>query len=225
MNEIIAIPGFAEPVASFSHLLGAGLLLLLGFLLAFRPGVRGDRRAALLIFSLSSTFLLAMSGVYHLLGEGGGRQVLMRLDHAAIFALIAGTFTAVHLVYFRGIARWGIIILVWLVCATGITLKTVFFNNIPEWLSLALYLGPAWLGLFSGIFLWRRYGSGFVRSLVLGGMAYSVGAILEFLDWGHLIPGVIGPHEIFHLSVLAGILLHGCFLLQPRAPASSPVAA
>jgi channel protein (hemolysin III family) len=151
--------------------------------------------------------------VYHLLSHGGvGRDVMLRLDHAAIFVLIAGTFTPVHGILFRGHWRVEPILLIWAVTAAAVTLKTVFFNVVEEYVGLALYLGLGWVGLVSGIALWIRYGWAFVRPLTWGGVAYSIGAILDYLHWPAIIPGVLQWHELFHIAVLFGIGFHWRFV-------------
>ena len=171
------------------------------------------RFIALFVFAFSCVFLLSMSGVYHLLSKDGvGHLVLQRLDHAAIFVLIAGTFTAVHSVLFSGMWRWAMLVFVWAASATGITLKTVFFNNTPELLGLTLYLVFGWLGLISAVALWRRYGFSFIKPLLYGGLAYSVGAALQFFRQPVLVPGIVGAHELFHVAVLFGISFHWWFI-------------
>jgi channel protein (hemolysin III family) len=208
-----SIPGFAEPVSSISHLLSAGIFAALGVLLLRRGQGSITRLTVLAVFVFSCVFLLSMSGVYHLLTPGGaGHRVLQRLDHAGIFVLIAGSFTPVHGILFTGWGRWGVLLLIWALAATGITLKVIFFDSIPEWLGLTLYLSLGWFGLASGITLWRRYGGALVRPLVFSGLSYTVGGLLEFLRMPILIPGVIGPHELLHISVLAGIGFHFRFL-------------
>ena len=93
----------------------------------------------MVVFAFSCVLLLSISGVYHLLSPGGsGRYVLHRLDHAAIFILIAGSFTPVHAILFRGPWRWGMLAGVWTMAITGLTLKTVYFTSIPEWFGLLL---------------------------------------------------------------------------------------
>ena len=103
------IPGFSEPFSSLSHLLAAGMFAALGLYLLYRNGGNRGRILGLSVFVFSCVFLLSMSGVFHLLQPGGaGRDVLQRLDHAAIFVLIAGTFTPLHMMLFQGWRRWGI---------------------------------------------------------------------------------------------------------------------
>ena len=71
-----------------------------------------------------------------------------------------------------------------------------------------------WLGLLSGILLSRRLGFAFVKPLVYSGLAYSLGGITEYFSWPILIPGVIGPHEIFHVAVIVGIGIYWYFIGQ-----------
>src|SRR5262249_40158017 len=152
------LPGFYDPVSSMSHLLGAVAFALLTPALLRRG--RGDpaRVAFLGVYAFSCVFLLSMSGVYHMLPVGtGGRSVMERLDHGAIFVLIAGTFTPAHGILFCGAWRWGPLLLIWSAAISGITLKTVFFAGLPEALGLSFYLSLGWVGAFSAAVLWRCY--------------------------------------------------------------------
>lgn len=213
MPATFAIPGFSEPFSSLSHLLAAGVYFLAGIFLVRRGRGATGRVFVLAVFVFACVFLLSMSGVYHLLEpNGAGHAVLQRLDHAGIFVLIAGSFTPVHWLLFSGWARWGVLPLIWSLAITGITLKVIFFEDIPEWLGLSLFMGLGWIGLASGIALWRRYGGGLVKPLVYSGLAYTTGGLLEFLRTPVLIPGVLGPHELLHLGVIAGIGFHFRFL-------------
>lgn len=207
------IPGFSDPFSSISHLVGAFIFLLLGIKLLYRARGHGGRIAAVSVFVFSVVFLLSMSGVFHLLEhESLGRAVLQRLDHAGIFGLIAGTFTPVHCVLFTGFWRWGVLVLIWTLAITGITLKSIFFNELAEWLGLVFYLGLGWLGILSAYLTHRLYGARLIKPLVYGALAYTLGASLEFFRLPIVITGVIGPHELFHIAVLAGIAWHWQFV-------------
>jgi channel protein (hemolysin III family) len=211
--DIYSIPGFSDPVSSLTHLGGAVVFALLSIGLLRRGWGSTKRVAALAVFAFSCVLLLATSGVYHLLTPGyTGRIVMQRLDHAAIFGLIAGTFTPVYALLFHGRERWATLVFVWVVAVLGVILKMVFFADVSEGLGVTLYLGFGWVGLYSGTLLARRYGLHFIRPLVWGAVAYTVGAILEYLRWPKLLPGVFGPHELFHLFVLAGIGCHWRFV-------------
>jgi channel protein (hemolysin III family) len=212
---IYSIPGFADPVSSLSHLIGAGVFAVLAPFLIRRAYGHPAHVAVLSVFAFGSVFLLSMSGVYHLLPyDWTGRIVMQRLDHAAIFVLIAASFTPPHGILFRGFQAWVPVVFIWLLAATGITLKTIYFTSLPEWIGVMIYLGFGWIGIFSGVALWRRFGFRFILPLLAGALAYTVGAILHMAHWPVVVPGVIGSHELFHLAVLVGVGCHWYFMTQ-----------
>lgn len=213
--DIISIPGFTEPVSCWTHLIAAALAFVgLVFLLKRGRG-NGPRVTALVVFSFSLVFLFSMSGVYHLLEIGGSpREVLQRLDHAGIWVLIAGTFTPIHTILFRGAWRWAILMLVWSIAITGLVLEVVFFTDFPEWLALSCFLGLGWIGGLTGGRFFHLFRDSSIRLLVGGGIFYSLGAVMDFADWPVIWPGVIGAHEVFHLFVMAGSFCHWQFVYR-----------
>jgi hemolysin III len=209
------LPGFYEPFSAISHLFGAVLFSFLGVFLLRRG--RGDRTRLIVlgVFSASCVVLLALSGVYHMVVRGRtAHAVIGRLDHGAIFVLIAGSITPVHGILFRGFWRWAPLILIWSAAIAGIALKTIFFDSLPEWQGLTLYLAFGWLGAISVGLLWRRYGFASVRLLLLGGVIYSVGSVMDLNRWPALAPGIVGAHELFHLMILMAIGCHWFFTWQ-----------
>lgn len=211
----IEILGFSDPFSSMTHILAAGIFLIIGIVSLVRQQRPVGHTVSLVVFVVAVTFLLSMSGVYHLLTpETTGRMVLQRLDHAAIFFLIAASFTPIHVMLFRGFSRWGILLLIWGIAITGITIKVVFFDDLAESTGLMFYLGQGWLGLVSGYLLYRRFGFRYLKLLLLGAVAYTVGAIIDFLGAPVLVARVLGPHELFHVMVLLGILLHWNFIFH-----------
>src|SRR4029077_13391640 len=123
VHHMLAIPGFSDPVSSLTHLAAAGVFSILSIPL-IRTG-RGDARRvmSLAAFAFSCVLLLSLSGVYHLLTpETAARSVLLRLDHAAIFVLIAGSFTPVHAVLLRERWQWHLLALIWGAAIIGLTL-------------------------------------------------------------------------------------------------------
>src|SRR3954454_18390113 len=139
---LLPIPGFSDPFSSLTHLGGALVFAWLSVSLVQRGRGNPGRVVSLIVFAFSCVLLLSLSGVYHLLSPGSaGRDVLQRLDHAAIFVLIAGSFTPAHTILFRGPWRWGVLAGVWALAITGLVLKTVYFTSMPEWFGLTLYLG------------------------------------------------------------------------------------
>ncbi|MEZ4742108.1 MAG: hemolysin III family protein [Bdellovibrionota bacterium] len=174
------------------------------------------------VYTFSLVFLFSMSGVYHLLEPGGvARMTLQRLDHAGIYVLIAGTFTAVHFTFFNRKKRWIISTFVWILSITGLVLTVIFMKNMPQLLLSAFYLGLGWIGIFTGYFLYSNYGFNTFRPLLLGGCVYSIGAIIMYLDWPVLWPGVIQAHEIFHVAVIIAAYTHWKLVYQWSANPSS----
>lgn len=225
-SSLIAIPGFADPVSSLSHLVGAAVFAALTVPLMRKAkrtpgGATTGRIVSLAVFSFSAVLLLSMSAVFHLLAFGSpARQIFQRLDHAAIFVLIAGTFTPIHAIMFRGPWRWGMLTFIWTVAMFGITLKSIFFRETPEVLGIALYIAMGWVGAVSGIVLARRDGIATIIPLMLGGIAYTVGAVIEGVNPRPLIAGIVRSHEIFHGAVLIGLALHWWFVWSIAAVAS-----
>ena len=214
MIEAIPIPGFREPVCSLSHLGGAVVFAVLGVFLIRRGKGSRRRTASLAVLWFSSVLLLSLSGVYHLLEVGTARDVMKRLDIAGVFVLIAATVTPLHLILFRGLAAWGPVLFVWFLAAVGITFRMVFFESFPRGLNEMIFLAIGWGGAIAASVLWRRRGFKFIRPLVLGGLAYTLGVVILTAWWPVLIPGVIGPHEIWHIAVLVGLGLHWRFVFQ-----------
>jgi channel protein (hemolysin III family) len=215
LPTVVPIPGFADPVSSLSHLAGAAIFLVLSYFLLRRGAGNAARVASLLVFCFGAVFLLSISGVYHLLThDETARRVLRALDHAAIFVLIASTFTPIHVILFRGPGRWGMLLLIWAIAIVSITLKIAYLNSMPDQLGTALYLGMGWIGLASGIALARRFNIAFVAPVLWGGVAYSIGAVLDSLRWPVLVPGVVQWHEVFHVAVLVGLAYHWSFIYR-----------
>ena len=213
MRESITFLGLHDPVSAWLHLLAAFVFLIAGVSLVYKGRGSKLRVASLILYSFSLIFLFSMSGVFHLLPyETTGRGVLQILDHAAIWILIAGTFVPIHTLMFRGPKRWGVLLLVWLITIPGVTLTAVFFSTMPEWLSLTFYLGLGWIGLLTAYFVISEYDSYEARYIFYGGIAYSVGAVLEFLRWPNPIESIFEVHDIFHIFVIIGAAYHWRFV-------------
>ena len=212
-HNLYHLPGFYEPFNAVSHIIATLIFAYLGIKLIRYCWPCRKQRLFVMIYAFACVFLLSMSSVFHMMVRGGTASAVMeRLDHGGIFILIAGTFTAVHGIVFRGLARWVPLIVVWCFTAACVTLKTVFFESLPEWVGLSFYLGLGWGVALTAIPIFRRHGFWYLAPLFAGGIAYSIGAFMEFNGWFVMIPGVVQAHEIWHLAVLAGALLHWRFV-------------
>src|SRR5262249_32253836 len=111
--EVFSLPGFDDPFSSLTHLVGAVIFAFLRYGPLRRRGDRA-RLTYLGVFSLAGVMVFALSGVYHMTARGGtARVVLGRLDHCAIFVLIAATFTPAHGLLLHNGLRWGPLIGIW----------------------------------------------------------------------------------------------------------------
>src|SRR5262245_35113792 len=135
-----------EAMSAWTHLLGAAGAALMGSQLV-RRGRDREQRVSLAIYVAGAVAMLLASGVYHLVPEGSSLHgILQRLDHSGIWLQIAGTFTPVHIIFFRGFWRLFPLIVVWTGAAFGVALKLFFFDTVPEAPGLFLYLGLGWFG-------------------------------------------------------------------------------
>jgi len=205
--------GLSEPFCSLSHFLGAVICLLLTLPIWRSAKGHFGHRIAIGVFCFSSVLLLTTSGVYHLLPPDTlGKAVFQKLDHAAIFILIAGTFTPMHSILFRGVRRWLPLALIWSIAAAGITIKTIYFAQVTETLSLGVYLGMGWLGIISGFLIYSQSGFSLIGPLLSGALSYTFGCFMEFTKSPVILPGIIASHELFHVAVLIGIAYHWKFV-------------
>jgi hemolysin III len=104
----------------------------------------------------------------------------------------------------------------------GVVLKTAYMDVVAEWVGLTLYLTLGWLGVVGGVVLWRRHGFGFISPMLWGGVAYSVGAGMDFAKSPVVWPGVVHAHEVFHLAVLVGAGFHFAFIWRVARGEGSP---
>jgi len=191
-----------ELANSITHGLGivlgvAGLAVLTGFASAYGSG---RHILAVSIFGAAMILMYTASTLYHSVTHPRAKRILRIFDHAAIFVLIAGTYTPFTLVTLHGPVGWTIFAVVWLLALTGIVLQIV---SLERWsfLSLFLYLGMGWAVIFAIRPLVTRLPAGGLTLLVLGGLAYTAGVL--FYVWRK-------PyfHAIWHGFVLAGSVLH-----------------
>ena len=180
--------------------------------LLLRGRGNGPRLTSLAVFCLGTVVLLTISGLYHLLDPGNAaRAFVRRLDHVAIFILIASSFTPSLIILFRGKTRSVLLLVVWLYALVAIAFKMAYFHQISPGQGLALYLLMGWIGVYPCILICKRYGFHFMQLVVWGGVAYSIGGLLEVFNWPVMVPGVVQWHEVFHVAVLIGLAFHWAF--------------
>jgi channel protein (hemolysin III family) len=206
--DTISFLGFSEPISSIVHLLSALFFLVAGTTMIYKSNLHRLPLAGMVIYIFCAVFLFSMSGVYHLLEkETTANYVLRILDHAGIYLMIAGSFTPFQLILLKGAKRWGVLIPIWILAITGLTLTAIFFDSMPEWLLLSFFIAMGWLSLFTVYFI-RKIDFLSVKYIFSGGVLYTVGAAFDFLRWPNLIDGVLAAHELFHLFITAAAMVH-----------------
>ncbi len=207
-----------EPLSSWTHC--AGLLLALpGTWLLWRRSV-GDpgKRLSLLVYGLTLAFCYSASTLFHGVRLSSARiAAFARLDGVGIFALIAGSYTPIAWSLMRGRWRRWTLATVWGVAATATVLIATGRHFSPV-LGTGLYLGMGWGAVVCYAEIAKVVSHRALLPIVAGGLFYSVGAVLNLLHWPVLWPGTFGPHELFHLFVLAGSLAHYWFILEVVVP-------
>lgn len=149
------------------------------------------------IYGSTLVLLYTASTLYHGIPHERAKPLLQKFDHAAIFLLIAGTYTPFTLVTLQGPWGWTLFGLVWAIAAFGVYIKLAGSQAMQRW-SLPLYLGMGWLVLFAIKPLISNLDTGGLILLVAGGLSYTLGALIyawESLSWNH---------AIWHVFVLAG---------------------
>jgi hemolysin III len=187
-----------------SHRIAFFLALPLAVLLSFEVDTAVGRVAAI-AFGTSAAAMFGASALYHgVTWSDSKRRWLRRLDHAGIYALIAGTYTAVGLLVLDGTWRTVVLGIVWAGAAAGIALKFVWVNG-PKWLSAAIGIALGWVAVV--VFPQIVAGIGVAGSalLLVGGIAYTAGALVYALRRPDPIPAVFGYHEVFHALVIVAV--------------------
>lgn len=163
-------------------------------------------RTGALVYGASLFSLFLASAVYHRpTWSPRARRVLWRVDHSAIFLLIAGTFTPLCLLL--GDAGRSVLAMVWLGAAAGVLLSWVWVRA-PRPLMAGLYVLLGWFAVPMLPALHAAMGPAALGLLLTGGLLYSSGAIIYALRRPDPYPAVFGYHEIFHLLVIAAAACH-----------------
>lgn len=187
--------------AAFFAAAGAGTVLV-----AVAPGVTATLACA--IYAGCLTFLFGISALYHRPDwPPAARRFLRRLDHAAIYLLIAGTYTPLCVLSLAGVGGLELFGWVWLAATFGIV-KSIAWPGAPKIVSAAVYLLLGWAIVF---YLPEIVGALATADLVLiaaGGLLYTVGAIVYALRSPDPLPSVFGYHEIFHALVVGASICH-----------------
>ncbi len=202
-KEVKFYPPLEEKLNIGSHAFGAVFSILALVLLLFKGVELGNitHTSGLLIYGLSLLTLYIASSLYHASKNPAIRSKLRVVDHAAIYLLIAGTYTPYMLITLPGTLGYSILAAAWSMALVGVVIK-IFYTGHFEVLSTSLYILMGWAIVFAIKPLAANLLPEGLFWLMAGGVAYTVGAIL------YAIKKIPYNHAIFHLFVLLGSTCH-----------------
>lgn len=204
-----------EIANAISH--GLGFLLAVASLpiLVFYAAQQGSAADVVgaSVFAGTMILLYLVSALYHAVPASRAKVWLNRLDHAAIYVFIAGSYTPFALGVLRGGWGWTLFAIVWSAAALGVTIKLLDRLKHPLW-STALYVAMGWVALLAAGPLIERMAPTGLAWLVAGGLSYTLGAVVFLLD--HRIRYA---HFVWHLFVLGGSVCHFFAALWHAVPA------
>ena len=200
-----------EPVNGVTHLIGAilafaGLLALVIKTTLLDPSVIS--LTAVIIFGVSLILLYSASATYHLTIAGDSRiSFLRKIDHSMIFILIAGSYAPFCLISLKGPNGFILFGILLLIAVSGVCFRLIWFKC-PRWISTLIYVAMGWMAIFAINPLYHSLSKDGLILLVSGGLAYTVGAAIYGLKPKFLKYKNFEYHEIFHLFIMLGSLLH-----------------
>jgi hemolysin III len=155
------------------------------------------------VYAAALAAMFGVSALYHrITWRPGPRRWMRRLDHAAIYLLIAGTYTPLGLLVLSGAWRWTVLPIVWGGALAAIVLKLAWVDA-PKWLAAAIAIALGWIGIVALPQLWDHTGPAGVLLLAIGGVLYTAGAVVYARGRPDPSPTVFGYHEVFHALVIA----------------------
>ena len=187
--------------AMFFVVLGAGVPLVYN-----SQGL--STRVSVSVYVVCALLTFGISALYHrITWSAEARAIWRKLDHAGIYLMIAGTFTPVAMLGLSAASARNCLMTIWVIALAGI-IQSIFFVNIPKIFSALIYLVAGYLIVPYMGELQQTLGSGNVWLLVAGGVTYTLGALCYALKRPVLDPRYFGYHEVFHVLVNAGAILH-----------------
>ena len=206
LKEKVVIPNYTlgeELVSAISH--GIGILLSIAALVlcVVFSSIHGNPYAIVssCIYGVTLVILYTMSTLYHSLKVNNAKRVFNIIDHCSIFLLIAGSYTPYVLVTLKGALGWTIFGIIWGAAILGIIFNAIDLKKYRK-VSLFAYIAMGWGVIFAIKPLVNNLSTPGLIFLVLGGIAYTVGAIFYALGKKKKY-----MHSVFHFFVLAGSIL------------------
>lgn len=201
-----------DPVSALTHFVSFIIAIIASPILLMKGAYDGLGMVELLslsVFALSTIFLYGASSCYHGFNIGEKKnKVLRKIDHAMIGILVAGTYTPLCVISLRQVGGIRMMVFVWVLALSALVMK-LFWINCPKWVSSVIYLLMGWACAPSLGNIYHTLPSGGFRLLLLGGITYTIGALIYAMK----IPALeknknFRSHELFHLFIMGGTLFH-----------------
>jgi hemolysin III len=209
-----------EPVNGLTHFFAAfiaaiGLIALI--IIGWKSVVK---EISLSIYGISLILLFAASATYHMVkARPEIIEKLRKLDHSAIYVLIAGTYTPFCILMFQGFWKWGLLALIWSLAVIGVAVEVILIKA-PRWLRVSVYIMMGWIVMPAIGEMLKVMPVGALVSLLAGGVIYTLGAIIYATKKLDLFPGKFGFHELWHVFVILAALAHFIAIAVYIAPHS-----
>ena len=192
----------------YSHFAGAVAAIIGTVYLAIAASDSASGLVTALIYGISVVFLFSASTLYHAFKKEENELSFWRkMDRLAIFFMIAGTFTPICYFCLDGAYKWMMIAFQWSLVGVGL-ISQIFFPGAPRKLYAVIYLFMGWSALFTLKQMLANMSSSQAILLVSGGVSFTIGAIIYAVKKPRMIPGIFSFHELFHIMVLIGGVLH-----------------
>jgi hemolysin III len=197
-----------EPVNSLTHW-GGAILALIGLVAMLIVGWSTPAKViSLAVYGVSLIFMFSASATYHMVKvKDKVLEIFRKVDHAAIFVLIAGTYTPFCINAFEGFWKWGMLSIIWSLAVVGIVVK-IFYIRAPRWLNASIYIVMGWLSMAAAGEMLTALPSWVLTWMIIGGVIYTLGAIVYMTKIFNFKPGVFGFHEVWHIFVLLAAAAH-----------------
>jgi hemolysin III len=206
-----------EPISFYTHFAGVMLSVAGTAYLLIRSYGNTPTFITLLIYCVSVMLLFTASSLYHALKSGeNDNSIFRKLDHLAIFFMIAGTYTPPTCAYLTGGWLIGVLTAQWALVLFGVFFK-FFYLSAPRFLSTVIYVLMGWLAIIPIHKFFIAMPIAMFALFIAGGLAFTAGAVIYAVKKPDPCPGMFGFHEIFHLFILAGasIQFAGMLFLLP----------
>jgi hemolysin III len=209
-----------EPVNGLTHFFAA-LVAVIGLVVLLIVGrANAGKEISLAIYGVSVILLFSASATYHMV-KANPRviEILRKFDHSAIYLLIAGSYTPICYIMFTGFWQWGMLAIIWSFALVGVIIK-IFIIRAPRWVNAGIYLVMGWMAIFALQEMLSRLPVGALIWLGVGGIIYTLGAVVYITKMLDFVPGKFGFHEVWHIFVILGALAHFIAILAYIAPVS-----